>query len=263
MTNPANKSTANKISDPARILRLFTKISESRLNLFLRTSQESTIVIRGRAGEIGEKSGKKSIAIAEISQKGIMALQDRPTIILEFVLVSSKLVCQCRLVDIGETHILIHLPDRLVGLERRTSSRFKTTQSAMAFARLGIWKPDEDDLLAAPVFNQHHRFMGDICVSDISLGGLCLKTTFPSTARKIRRDSADKQLQLILPMEKQLTIPVHFLWTKKITAPLELKTGLFTTQISWLFGASFDEVSPDQADPIKKFMQKICEQYAL
>lgn len=261
MNQPVSKV---KITDPDRILRIFKKISDSRMQVFMRPATDSKVVVKGWADETNRfkmTSGQMQfqMSVDKISERGADYLSEKKAVLLEFVLTTNKIVCKCAIRKAESTKLWLKLPSALISLERRSTSRYKTMTGAMAFLKSSLWHPHETDVLAPPCFQHHLGLSGLLYVSDISLGGVCFKSFFPSVSMKIKRDMVDPEAQLFLPIQSPMIVSLKILWTKKIRESLEIRPGTYRTQDHWLFGSEFTEISEEKKAMIRKFIQKTCE----
>lgn len=253
-----------KITDPDRILRIFKKISESRMQVFMRPETGSKVVVKGWADETNRfklASGQMQfqMSVDKISERGTDYLSEKKAIFLEFVLTTNKIICKCAIRKTENTKLWLRLPTALISLERRSTSRYKTIFGAIAFLKSSLWHPNESDSLAPPCFQHHQNLNNLLNVSDISIGGVCFKSFFPSVSMKIKRDTIDPEAWLYLPIQKPITLGLKILWTKKIRESLEIRPGYFRTQDHWLFGSEFIDINEEKQSQIRKFIQKICE----
>ena len=257
-----------KITNPQRIIRIFRKICQSRLYVFLRAEQSSNVVVKGRAEDLQNFKGdhgqqELSFYVTEISEKGVKYLFDKDEMQIEFVMTSTKVICVGRILRIRKGQVILSLPHVLTSVERRGNARYKTTEGAAGFLSLSIWQPRPDDYLSSPYFLHHKRFSTYLPLVDVGLGGVCFKSMFPSPAQIVEKDMLDPKVVIHLPMTRPFEIPLQFRWVKLIREHLNEDKSGAVAQVYHLFGCQFLDISVDSINHFKRFIQQVIESEAI
>ncbi|MFK7828101.1 MAG: hypothetical protein AB8G05_28385 [Oligoflexales bacterium] len=253
-----------KIFNKQRIVRIFQKICQSRIQVLIRLETNSTTAIKAYANKLMSKtsdSEEKQITIVlnNISDNGIKHLEGKKFIQLEFALISNKLICSSKIRQISDDELMVELPKSLTSIERRANARFKTKSECCAFVQLSKWKTSAKDLLATPYFEKHRNLATQFLVSDISVGGLCLKTFFPSISSKLSKDLIDEKAKLSLPLKKEISIGLNVRWIKKINEHIKITSSRNYIKTCYLIGCQFTEESDELLSEVKKFIKHIQE----
>ena len=251
-----------KIYNDQRITRIFQKICQSRIQVLIRLEINATTAIKAYANQLVTKNGEDKqtrILLDSISENGIKYLEGKEIIYLEFVLISNKLICASRVRKINTDEILVDLPNSLTSIERRANARYKTKPESCAFVQLSKWKTSTKDLLAAPHFEKHQALATHILISDISIGGLCLKTFFPSISSKLTKDLVDEKAKIKFPLKDNLHVSLNIRWVKRINEHIKVTSSRNNIKTFYLIGCQFIEGSEELMSEIKFFIKRTQE----
>lgn len=255
-----------KITNKQRIIRIFQKICQSNIQVLIRSEVNSTTVIKASAKKLISTSSsshddkKLLVRLSEISENGIDYLSGKHFVQLEFALISNKLVCSSRIYKIKNDEILVELPKSLTSIERRANMRFKTKPEICAYVELSKWKISPKDLPAKPYFESHQHLAAQILVCDISIGGLCLKTFFPSTTAIVSKDLLDENAKITFPLKPQLKVGLNIRWVKKINEHIKISDTKNQVKTFYLVGCQFTEETNEAINnEVKLFIRQIQE----
>ncbi|MFK7826128.1 MAG: hypothetical protein AB8G05_18390 [Oligoflexales bacterium] len=256
-----------KITNIQRIIRIFRRICQSKMQVLIRESQQTSIAVKGRAKDLQTlyygSNKKTGIVICDVSSKGLRYLFDKETVQLEFVMLSSKIICNCQIVQIRDTEVIISLPKILYSTEKRKKSRYKTNQDAPAFIKLSIWEAPQNDVLAPPYFKQHRHLFELLPVIDISFGGVCFNSQFPSVSNNLEKGIMDSNAILLLPMSSPMPIEIVVKWIKTVKEHSRTPTKSSNSMSTFFVGCSFSLQKEEMMIRIKKYIQQIVESKAI
>lgn len=256
-----------KLTNAPRIIRIFRKICQSKIQVLIRDLQNPSTAVKGRALTLQTvyhgDSKNVGIIICDVSSKGLRYLFDKETIQLEFVMVSSKIVCNCNILRIKDTELILSLPQALYSTEKRKSTRYKTHIEAPAFLKLSIWQSHEDDILAPPYFIQHSNIFETFPIVDLSFVGICFKTQFPSMIMSIEKGIIDSNAQILLPMSPSIPVELVVRWIKTIKEHVKLTSRESINIATFYVGCSFKLNQDDMTHRIRKYIQQIIEAKAI
>ena len=264
----ADESRQLKITNPQRIIRIFSKICQSRLHVFLRASPSSSVVVKGRAMDLIQFEPEKgaqipAFSVGELSEKGTKYLFDKDFMQIEFVMTSTKVVCTGEILRIRKGHVVFSLPVSMTSVERRENARYKTSERISGFVGLSVWQPGLDDHLSGPVFAHHRQFANLLPLADLGMGGFCLRSMFPAPLKYIQKGETDSRAVFHLPMAPPFSLPVQFRWIKHIKEHQEAGGNWVQPLRYHLFGCKFMAVSPEARLHFKRFIQQLIESEAI
>jgi hypothetical protein len=265
MTESNKLENSIKISDQQRIMRILKRICEAGLPLLIRGTKATTVSVKGRAAHImaNGPNNVQVMRISNISEKGINHLMAQGRVQVEFVMMATKVMFISSVISREDQSVFILLPTTLVSIERRKNARYNCTQEVRAFFDLSSWRPDEDDLGAPPIY-PHYRHIGAyIAISDLSFGGLCGVTRFPSSCIAIKRGVIDDGAGIILPMIGRIPCSIEVRWIKKIKEHHRDSEGRDMHRRIYKFGAQFVSQSDLLKVSIRQFIAKISEAGAI
>lgn len=252
-----------KVSNPERIVRILQKLCHAGLPVMLRPPGIGAVAIRAKASDLYSDQVVNGIRIGAISDKGMSMLAGHSKIQVEFVMMSTKVVFHTLLLRREPNAILCQIPLALVSIERRKNTRFPVTAEMMGFITLGIWKANEQDLLAPPAFEHHPELASSIALADISSNGLCGVFRFPSLQATVKSGQIDEDALLHLPMAEPFNIPLEVRWIKKIKETMTSPDGSPRVTRSYRFGVEFRSPSETVILRIKHFIHQLTQQGAV
>ena len=256
-----------KITNIQRIIRIFRRICQSKIQVLIREPQNTSIAVKGRALDLqtlyygGQK--KTGIVICDVSSKGLRYLFDKETVQIEFVLLSSKIICNCQIIQIRDTEVIMSLPKTLYSTEKRKKSRYKTNEDAPAFIKLSIWKAPENDILAPPYFTQHKHLFELLPIIDISFGGVCFNSRFPSMLNELEKGIIDSNASILLPMSSPMPVELVVRWIKTVKEHVKISSRSSISKSTFFVGCSFNFAQEEMMLKVKKYIQQIVKSKAI
>jgi hypothetical protein len=251
-----------KISNPERILRILQRICEASLPVMVRGPGTNAVTVKGRAAAIF--LNPSSMRISNVSEKGLAHLSSQVTVQVEFIMMATKVMFLARIIERDQNHLTISLPTALVSIERRKNARFACTNDLMAYVAFSKWQPTSDDPTAQPFYAHHQRLASYVQISDISYGGLCAVTRFPSSSMALKRGVIDDETKLIFPFQEPLPVGVEIRWIKKIRESVKLGDERDVRELRFFrFGIEFVAPSEQVKLNIRQFIQQISQAGAI
>lgn len=246
----------SKITNPTRIMRIISRMCEGRMQALIRTKQQTKVGIRSSFQQINGDREPKTLQFNGISEFGLKKLREGEPVKFEVIGMPTKVVFVARILEKTVDGLICPLPSSLVSIERRQNVRYGTTDAKMAYLKLSFWEPEHEDVAAPPVFEQFYYLASWLPIMDISAGGICVKTHFPSVLEAISQRAQDDEAQLILPMSDLLTIPVAFRWQRRIkNRILDGKRERY--QLDFRVGLEFNMVSDYNSLRVKQFLRQL------
>jgi hypothetical protein len=133
----------------------------------------------------------------------------------------------------------------------------------MGFLDLSLWKAQADDVTAPPFFSHFRSLASYIAIADISSGGLCAVTRFPSVNTVLRRGLIDDRARLVLPMQDPLEVGVEVRWLKKIKEHVKASDDPHAFMRSYRFGVEFVQQTDATRVAIRQFIQQLSQAGAI
>jgi len=257
-----------KITNSDRVARILSKICQANLQVFVRAQDNLSLAVKAKASNIlsVKLSGDNrvlTLRLSNISEQGMNYLCQKKKIRIEFIMMATKVMFVSQLVKTEQNTILVTFPKSLVSIERRKNARFSTNENALGYLKVGIWKPDMSDQTASPTYPQYRDIRGYLALADISLGGVCVQTRFPSVCQELTRGRIDESSKLILPMQAEIPIRFEVKWVKKIREHISEPDEESRPVTSYKFGCEFFGHADDIAIGIKQFMSQITQSEAI
>ncbi len=252
-----------KISNPQRIVRILKRISQARLPVLIRVSSQENVLIRGRASDLLADQSMFRMRISNVSESGAKKLEDKKSIQIEFVMMSTKISFVSYVCQIDQNSILVAVPEYLLSIERRKNARHNSTKDFSSYIAMDIWQPGSDDLAAPPTMSHYRDLINHISIVDIGMGGICAVTRFPSASLILRRGVIDDHAKLIFPMQQPLKIGLEIRWTKKIKEQVKDVDGFSRYIRSFRFGGEFIFQNEDAKLVIRQYIQNLMQAEAI
>jgi hypothetical protein len=229
----------------------------------IRVESDSGVAVKGRAANLLFDGDHPTMRISNISDKGVLHLTVRSRVQVEFIMMSTKVVFVSTLVAREQNSILVQMPLSLVSIERRKNARHNCTEDLTSFLSLSVWRPQPDDVTAQPFFSHFRSISNFMTVSDLSYGGLCAVTRFPSVNSVLRRGLIDDQAKLVLPMQHPIEVSIEVRWLKKIKEHVRGNVGDDSFMRSYRFGVEFVTQSEAAKLAIRQFIQQLSQAGAI
>ena len=254
-----------RISSPERVARLLEQVAQSNLPLLVRALSLPAIAVKGRAIPIKGAIADHGFKIGSISDRGLKFLSENSSggIMVEFVLMSSKVEFYTTIATLSEVECTVSLPNYLLSIERRKNARFQVAGNARAFMSIDSWEPDAEDLATVPFFESSSELGSLIPVGDVSLGGISLVSRFPSICKVFDRTPMEEIGQFYLPMSSPISIEGSIRWSKRVKEILPDDNGGNRVVRSYSFGVQFMNPSEELLKDIQVFIQKASQAEAI
>ena len=144
------------------------------------------------------------------------------------------------------------VPSSIEKTERRTRQRHACRHKKVPLFKPGDWEIDISDVSAPPVFGLYQPLANWTLVDDLSFGGLCVETRFPSVVSWLERSPSFEHSMVQLPMTKPFMVHTELRWSKRIRERIETEDGLELSIQKYKFGLEF-------MDPSMEFLQAVAE----
>jgi hypothetical protein len=207
---------SGEIADPAIIRKIISDLSDARAEGIIRPVQERKLGVRFAFGDCFFNSRPPTFLLGNISDHGLARLQPHTELIVEVFGTDKRIAFTCSVLQHTPAGLYATLPVTLSKAERRIAQRFKTNEDRMPFIDPKTWLVDANDIAAPPVFGMYQPLASWAAVSDISFGGVCIETRFPSLLNWIEANPNCTRAQVIFPMMKPIPIGLELRWTKRI-----------------------------------------------
>ncbi len=246
-----------KINNPERIRRILQRICESNLQIFLKTSPQSHISIRGTTQYLYANNNPPQMLITKVSARGIEILRDVKNVQIEFSMMSTKVLFSCQLISITGNSLYVSIPEQLVSIERRKNTRYPTTIDNSPYMNLDFLNENYCKPLSMPVVPCYDFLKNRLRVADLSLGGFCVVSDFPIFQNQLEIGKIDIASKMILPMIGEFITPVEIRWVKKVKEHLQGSSG--KAHITYKFGIQFleDQLTNEKKQKILQFINII------
>jgi hypothetical protein len=257
-----------KILNPERINRLLQRVCEANLQILLRTPQNTGVVVKGLASTLvpysQDETNSTLMEIGGLSEKGFMFLANKSEIQVEFLMMATKVIFRSKIVIVDYGFIRIEMPHELVAIERRSNARYRTSPDLMAFINVSLWYPEDDDYSAPPCLKHFSEMKSWITLVDLSLGGFCAETKFPSVAHSIGKGDVDQNAFLILPMQAPIKVNFEVKWSKKIKehVPTDQEDHVRCLK-SYKFGCEYVAIDDKVQLSLQKFFKQSSQAMAV
>ncbi len=212
----SRNSGSGEIADSAAIRKIITDLAQDRAEGIIRPVQERKLGVRFTFGDTFFHSRPPCFLLGSISDHGLNRLAPHVDLIVEVFGTDKRIAFTCSVLQHTPAGLYVTLPLTLSKAERRLSQRFKTTEDRMPFFDPKTWTIDENDIAAPPIFGLYQPLAAWTPVADISFGGVCIETRFPSLVNWVEANPTCPKAHLIFPMLKPIPIGLELRWTKRI-----------------------------------------------
>jgi len=229
---------------------------EGKMQALIRLQNDAKVGIRCNFLSVQKMGVSMVVHFDGMSEFGIKKLTIDETVKFEVIGMPSKVVFATKILEKTPSGLVCTLPTSLISIERRQNLRYGTTDSKMAYFRPSFWSPQANDIASPPAFEQFHFLSSWLPVLDMSAGGLCTKTHFPSILQSLDGQSVDENAQLILPMSEPLTVGVVIRWQRRIkNRCIDAERERY--QLDFRFGIEFVDLSDDASLKLKQFLRQL------
>ena len=253
-----NTGNALKISSTDRIIRILSRLCKANVKLIVKPKldQNKNISIRGIAAELINVQKDLGFRICDISERGIQNIIGSHLLQIEFLGLSTKVLFVTSLITIEQNSIIVSIPNEILSVERRAYSRYATTNNFNCFASFEFWKPKKYNTTSPPVFEGLETFSEYNYIIDISEGGFCFKTRFPSIMESMRRGLVDEKTKLIFPLQPHIIVATEIRWIKRIKERINVE-GAERSQKIFKAGMQFVNLSKDNKLAIQQLIKQL------
>lgn len=248
---------SSKISNPDSISRLVARMCDGNMQVLMRHRDSGKVTIRGAFTKLGKFKSSAAILLGKMSEAGLSKLELGMPIKVEVLGMSSQLTFQTLVLEKTAGGIICAMPRSLLSTERRTNSRFRVTKELTAFMSFSFWRAQQSDPASPPFFNSYGGIANWISIADISLGGVCLLTRFPSFTNASEPQTEQMECFLHLPMTAPIKLNGVIRWRRKIKNRSEDEFVGERFQLEYRIGFEFADVGEDQQQKIRHFIRQL------
>lgn len=221
----------------------------------IRTKADPNVGIRCNFDQVVD-SRNSSVVFSNISEYGLSKLKPDDLVKVEVVGMPSKVIFQTRVDQVNNDSIRCDLPKSLISIERRSSARIQTKSKLMAYMKLSVWEPDILNVGTPPSFPQYNDMHKWVPILDLSTGGACLSTRFPSLLQSIANCDHDPHALLILPMIPAIAVATTFRWHRRVRSRIsENKDERYALEFK--VGIEFNNLSDEDSLKLKQFIRQL------
>lgn len=253
--NQEKTENSSKISNPLRISRIVAKMCQGHMQAIIRTKESSKLSIRAAFAKY-ETGREPEIVFDKISNYGLEKLNSGMQIKIEVIGMPSKVMFVTTIKTKSSTAITCSLPLSLVSIERRQNSRFRAIPSAMAYLSFSVWSPEDNDFAAPPFFDVYRNISSWLPLVDISAGGICIQSHFPSFINQLETIDFDPEARLHLPMSTPMPIKAQIRWRRRIKNRIIDDFGE-RYQLDFRVGVEFAELQDEQRSRIRQYLRQL------
>lgn len=248
---------SSKISNPDSISRLVARMCDGSMQVLLRHRDGGKVTIRGAFIKLGKYKQNSAILLGKLSEAGLNKLELGMPIKVEVLGMASQLTFQTLVLEKQAGGIICAMPRSLLSTERRTNSRYRCTQNVAAFMSFGFWKAQQADASSPPFFSSYGGISNWVSIADISLGGVCLLTRFPSVLNASEAQTEPMECFLHLPMMAPMKMNGIFRWRRKIKNRIEDEVSGERFQLEYRLGFEFADVGEEQQQKLRHFIRQL------
>jgi c-di-GMP-binding flagellar brake protein YcgR len=246
----------SKITNPERISRIVLRMSDGRMQALFRTKDNIKVGIRANFARFDGQAQPPQIVFDKISDIGLQKLEKGMPVKVEVIGMPSKVMFVTTITDKTEDGVICSLPASLVTIERRQNSRYRVTPSAMAYLSFSLWAPEDDDPSAPPFFDAYRSLAGWIPIMDISAGGVCVQSHFPSFINVLETVDIDPKAKLHLPMSAPMPVQAAIRWKRRIKNRFS-EDNRERYQLDFRLGIEFLELSEEYQVKIRNYLRQL------
>ncbi|MCX6109315.1 MAG: hypothetical protein NTZ90_06895, partial [Proteobacteria bacterium] len=240
------------------------RISEASLPVMVRLNGTTAVSVKGRASAVAATSTPPTMRISNVSEKGLAHLSAQLEVQVEFIMMATKVMFMARILVREQNSLTISLPTSLISIERRKNARFTSTDELTAYLDFSKWRPSGDDQTTQPHYPHQIGLASYLAVADLSFGGLCAVSRFPSSSMLLKRGIIDDGAKLILPLQEPLPVAVEIRWIKRIKESVKVGDDNEIRQVrSYRFGIEFVAPSDQVRLRIRQFIQQLSQAGAI
>lgn len=246
----------SKVLKRERIIRILQKVCSAELIGLIHIKESKSLKIRSSFKTVAIEEGKERLILSKISLQGLQKLKVGEIIQLEVLGMANRVLFTTKILSKWDTGISVSIPSKIVRIERRKNSRYRTNNENMAYMTFSNWLVKEGDIASPPMFPLFENVANWCPVFDMSMGGACVLISFPSILSSFDISEIDVNAKLILPMTEPITVPTQFCWqkrtiNKRVVNKSELK------QLQFRFGVMWSDLDEDTLLKIRFFLRQL------
>lgn len=223
----------------------------------IRPIEEKKLGIKFRFGRTRFEERPYALQLIDISEYGLNRLKEFTRLKIEVFGQHKRIAFDSQILKVGSRSIWISLPKAVIESERRTRKRFLTDFNNLIFFNPKSWLVDGNDIAAPPVFGIYQPLASWTPVADVSFGGVCVETRFPSLLNWIESNPVCDHSEIILPMVGPCAVATELRWTKRIRERVKTDDSSTFAIQKYRFGLRFIEPSSEFEDQIAEFIKKL------
>ncbi|MBF0440319.1 MAG: PilZ domain-containing protein [Oligoflexales bacterium] len=258
-----HETKINQITNESRILSIIERLCKAKMRVLVRVLGNPPVTIRGGLKELNLQYGSKNISLDRISSKGNEYIMINQKVEIEVLGMKTRMMFESTILQrLLEGCITISIPTALLNIERRQNPRYPTTPAFSAFIRTSskFWSPDPRDIKSPPIIPIYDTMSTWCHVIDLSLGGACFSSRFPSMFENAERIKIDSSAELILPMGTPVLAPFVIKWKKKLITTKENINGTSVEgikSVEFRFGIEFMSNTDELSSSLKLFLRNL------
>lgn len=254
MNQPAEATS--KITNPERISRIVARMCDGHMHALIRTKDSPKIGIRASFARMDSQKNPPQILFDKISEFGLQKLDKGIPVKIEVIGMPSQVMFVSSILEKTGEGVLCALPASLVTVERRQNSRYRVTASAMAYMSFSLWSPEDDDPSAPPFFDAYRNLAGWIPILDISAGGVCVQSHFPSFINVLEAVDLDPKAKLHLPMSAPMEVQAAIRWKRRIKNRID-EDNRERYQLDYRLGVEFLDLQEEHQIKIRNYLRQL------
>ncbi len=246
----------SKITNPERILRIVARMCDGQMQVLIRTKENLKVGIRANFTRFDGSKHPPQIVFDKISEFGLQKLEKGIPVKVEVIGMPSKVMFVTTINEKLADSIRCNIPASLVTIERRQNSRYRVLPSSMAYLSFSLWQPQDDDPSAAPFFDAYRGLAAWIPIMDISAGGICVQSHFPSFMNALEAVELDPKARLHLPMSAPIPVQAAIRWRRRIKNRIhdEKRERI---QLDFRLGIEFHELQEEFQLKIRNYLRQL------
>lgn len=237
-------------------IKLFLKlVCSNEARGLLRPVKMPTLAVKYKFSSSAVNSVSDPIKLVGISAIGLKKLKDFGAIRVEVYGQDKRVFFQSEITQVTDGMLLIKFPTKVKQTERRGRIRYLTNEDHLPFFDPGGWVVEPSDIAAPPYFGLYRPLATMNMVLDISLGGVCVETRFPSIVRWLEGINDFPNSSIQMPMKNPVSVATQLRWTKRIRERVALENGEETSIQKYNFGLEFIKPSRDFLMIVTEFLK--------
>jgi len=245
------------LAGPQDIMDYIKDLTSSDSTGIIRPLEEKKLGIKFRFGRTRFEEKPFAIQLIDISDFGLTRLQEITRLKIEVFGQQKRISFECQVLKLGNRSLWIALPKAVIESERRTKQRFLTDVQNMIFFNPKSWMVDGNDIAAPPVFGIYQPLASWTPVADVSFGGICIETRFPSLLNWIEANPQCGHSEVIIPMIGPCPVATELRWTKRIRERVRTEEASSFAIQKYRFGLKFLDATEEFEAQIVDFIKKL------